>query len=129
MCGCKLTKGSNPFLSAELDAVVEVKPEAVLPRVLPPTRQQDEPVAGDVALADRDAKPGNVESAPRAEDECAAAGGGEPVGVIASLAVALERASEAGRWDVVALLARELEARRMASLPNVTPIGRLPARR
>jgi hypothetical protein len=31
------------------------------------------------------------------------------------LAAALTRASEAGRWDVVAQLARELEARRLAS--------------
>jgi hypothetical protein len=31
------------------------------------------------------------------------------------LAVALARASEAGRWDIVGQLARELEARRLAS--------------
>jgi hypothetical protein len=30
------------------------------------------------------------------------------------LAAALARASEAGRWDIVAQLARELEARRLA---------------
>jgi hypothetical protein len=40
-------------------------------------------------------------------------------GVEAALAVALERASAAGRWDVVAQLARELEARRLAREPNV----------
>jgi hypothetical protein len=39
------------------------------------------------------------------------------------LAVALERASAAGRWDVVAQLARELEARRLAG-SNVALIRR-----
>ena len=39
------------------------------------------------------------------------------------LAVALERASAEKRWDVVAVLGRELEARRMArAAPNVVPI-------
>jgi hypothetical protein len=36
-----------------------------------------------------------------------------------ALAFALARASAAGRWDVVAQLARELEARRMADAGNV----------
>jgi hypothetical protein len=36
--------------------------------------------------------------------------------VEAALARALDRASEAGRFDVVAQLARELEARRLAQL-------------
>ena len=49
-----------------------------------------------------------------------------PGGVEAVLAAALERASVAGRWDVVAQLARELEARRLAASPNVVT---LPARR
>ncbi len=39
--------------------------------------------------------------------------------VEAALARALDRASEAGRFDVVAQLARELEARRLANLTNV----------
>jgi hypothetical protein len=39
--------------------------------------------------------------------------------VEAALARALDRASEAGRFDVVAQLARELEARRLAQLSNV----------
>ena len=42
--------------------------------------------------------------------------------VEAALARALDRASEAGRFDVVAQLARELEARRIAWLPNVVPL-------
>ena len=53
-------------------------------------------------------------------------GGGED-GVEAALARALDRASEAGRFDVVAQLARELEARRLGRLPNVAapdPEGR-----
>lgn len=37
---------------------------------------------------------------------------------------ALVLAAEAGRFDVVAALARELEARRLASAGNVTPIGK-----
>jgi hypothetical protein len=36
-----------------------------------------------------------------------------------ALARALDRASEAGRFDLVAQLARELEARRLARRPNV----------
>lgn len=47
-------------------------------------------------------------------------------GVERALAVALERAAMAGRFDVVAQLARELEARRLASSPNVVA---LPAKR
>jgi hypothetical protein len=39
-----------------------------------------------------------------------------------ALARALERASAAGHFDVVAQLARELEARRLARLPNVVPL-------
>jgi hypothetical protein len=47
----------------------------------------------------------------------------------AALARALDRASEAGRFDVVAQLARELEARRLAQLPNVVAFwSRRPAR-
>lgn len=42
--------------------------------------------------------------------------------VEAALARALERASAAGRFDVVAQLARELEARRLARLPNAVPL-------
>jgi hypothetical protein len=41
-----------------------------------------------------------------------------------ALAGALEGAAAAGRWDVVAQLARELEARRLAGSVNVVPIGR-----
>jgi hypothetical protein len=36
-----------------------------------------------------------------------------------ALAKALEGATAAGRWDVVAQLAKELEARRLAREPNV----------
>jgi len=46
------------------------------------------------------------------------AGGGEN-GIEAALARALDRASEAGRFDVVEQLARELEARRLARLENL----------
>jgi hypothetical protein len=42
--------------------------------------------------------------------------------VEAALARALDRASEAGRFDVVAQLARELEARRLARLTNVVAL-------
>jgi hypothetical protein len=40
-----------------------------------------------------------------------------------ALALALARASEAGRWDVVAQLARELEARRLAAMGAVDLAG------
>jgi hypothetical protein len=40
-----------------------------------------------------------------------------------ALAAALKRAAEAGRWDVVAQLARELEARRLANAGNVVRLG------
>jgi hypothetical protein len=39
-----------------------------------------------------------------------------------ALARALDRASEAGRFDVVAQLARELEARRLVRPTNVVPL-------
>ena len=38
------------------------------------------------------------------------------------LSTALEAATVAGRFDVVAQLARELEARRLAREPNVVPM-------
>ena len=53
---------------------------------------------------------------------------GQPRGVAdalaQALATALEAATAAGRFDVVAQLARELEARRIARETNVVPIGR-----
>jgi len=42
--------------------------------------------------------------------------------VEAALAHALTKAAEAGRFDVVAQLARELEARRLAQEPNVVAL-------
>jgi hypothetical protein len=42
-----------------------------------------------------------------------------------SLAAAVERASAASRWDVVAALARELEARRLARDGNVLQLTRV----
>jgi hypothetical protein len=42
------------------------------------------------------------------------------------LAVALERASAAERWDIVAQLARELEARRL-SAPGIAELRQNPA--
>jgi hypothetical protein len=41
-----------------------------------------------------------------------------------ALAVALAEASKAGRWDVVAMLARELEARRLEAAGNVVALPR-----
>jgi hypothetical protein len=53
---------------------------------------------------------------------------GTPTGKIdtveSALAKAIEAASAAGRWDVVSQLARELEARRLASAPNVVPLAK-----
>jgi hypothetical protein len=43
----------------------------------------------------------------------------EPVGIEAALATALVQAAGAGRFDVVAQLARELEARRLSRAGNV----------
>jgi hypothetical protein len=40
-----------------------------------------------------------------------------------ALAEALRRATDAGRWDVVAQLGRELEARRTTWAPNVVPMS------
>ncbi len=39
-----------------------------------------------------------------------------------ALAIALERASAAGQWDVVTTLAAELQARRVAIAGNVVPL-------
>ncbi len=75
---------------------------------------------------DRDRKPGDLDDLDdgrASHDPPAVERAGEPVDVTASLASALARASEAGRWDVVALLAKELEARRLASAGNVVAIG------
>jgi hypothetical protein len=41
-----------------------------------------------------------------------------------ALAQALSQAADAGRFDVVAQLAKELEARRLLRLGNVVPLGR-----
>ena len=48
----------------------------------------------------------------------------EPAAVESALADALVKAAAAGRFDVVAQLARELEARRLAASPNVVQIAR-----
>jgi hypothetical protein len=48
-------------------------------------------------------------------------------GVESALAKALDAAATAGRFDVVAQLARELEARRLARAGNVVPLD--PAKR
>jgi hypothetical protein len=46
--------------------------------------------------------------------------------VEAALAKALTEAARAGRFDVVAQLAKELEARRLARAANVLPFARDP---
>jgi hypothetical protein len=48
---------------------------------------------------------------------------GPPGGVDGALARALEAAAAAGRFDVVAQLARELEARRLAESANVVALS------
>jgi hypothetical protein len=46
-----------------------------------------------------------------------------------ALAEAIRRASTAGQWDIVAQLAKELDARRRARSGNIVPIiGRRPNR-
>jgi len=45
-----------------------------------------------------------------------------PLSADEALALALERASQAGQWDVVRLLAKELEARRHSAAGNVVPL-------
>ena len=45
-----------------------------------------------------------------------------------ALAAALKGATEAGKWDVVAQLAGELQARRVARSANVVAIGTLKAK-
>jgi hypothetical protein len=49
--------------------------------------------------------------------------------VEAALAKALEGATSAGRWDVVAQLARELEARRLTRSGNVVALDTVRDRR
>jgi hypothetical protein len=48
--------------------------------------------------------------------------------VEAALAKALEGATSVGQWDVVAQLARELEARRVARSSNMVCLGDSPRR-
>lgn len=58
-----------------------------------------------------------------AESNSDGPGCGPPLGPLErALADALSKAVEAGRFDVVAQLARELEARRLAASPNVVPL-------
>jgi hypothetical protein len=52
------------------------------------------------------------------------AGEAEPEGIDAALATALVQAAAAGRFDVVAQLARELEARRLTRAGNVVRLER-----
>lgn len=54
---------------------------------------------------------------------------GGPLTVEDALAGALAEASAAGRWDVVAQLARELEARRLAPAGNVVALDVAGSRR
>ncbi len=49
---------------------------------------------------------------------------GPSLDVESALAFAISEAARAARWDVVSQLARELEARRLASTPNVVPLER-----
>ncbi len=81
--------------------------------------------ANGSAAGERDAKPGNLDDLDdrTASHDAPVVDRVEPVDVIASLTLALARAAEAGRWDVVALLAKELEARRLESAGNVVAIG------
>jgi hypothetical protein len=46
-----------------------------------------------------------------------------------ALALAISEAATAGQWAIVAQLGRELEARRLASLPNVVTLARSPSRK
>jgi hypothetical protein len=45
-----------------------------------------------------------------------------PHTIESALATALIDAAKAGRWDIVAQLAKELEARRLANEPNVVTL-------
>ncbi len=47
----------------------------------------------------------------------------DAIDIEAALVAALSRAAEAGRFDVVAQLARELEARRLARAGDVARLG------
>jgi hypothetical protein len=73
-----------------------------------------------VQATESDAAPPEVSaSSPRADER--------PVDVIeTALAKALTEAAGAGRFDVVAQLAKELEARRLAGAANVVPFARDP---
>ncbi len=90
----------------------------------------DERTALSKASDDGAARPvddaGAREPSPRTSPDAAPAEAGDP---LFSLAVALERASAAGRWDVVALLAKELEARRLEASGNVVAIGKRAGRK
>ena len=57
-----------------------------------------------------------------------AEGAGPASGPSSAIAKALELAAEAGRWDVVAQLGKELEARRLARSGNVVALPVSPRR-
>lgn len=110
-------------MAAAVDSRPASEPRAASPAPNdgPPAPRGEQGAPSSSPAGDRDPKPENLDDldGSRAAAEPAAVGGD----VVASLALALARAAEAGRWDVVALLAKELEARRLANLPNVVAIG------
>jgi hypothetical protein len=87
---------------------------------------------GEPAPIDVRSQTSAVEGAPKVADGSRNPSDAEPFGpscgptypVERALATALEAASAAGRFDVVAQLARELEARRLAAVGNVVPLER-----
>jgi hypothetical protein len=68
-----------------------------------------------------------VAPSPSADDAHGLSASAEPeegASVEAALTKVLEGASAAGQWGVVAQMAKELEARRLAKEPNVVTLGR-----
>jgi hypothetical protein len=80
----------------------------------------DRAAAPGLARIPSDAPPGHDEKARDATGMGHSWGDGDPIE--RALALALEAATAAGRFDVVAKIAQELEARRLVRAPNVVAI-------
>lgn len=108
------------------EGALEVGERSSVPRGLDDVSRAPSKASDDDAAARAVDDAGAREPSPRPSPDAAPA---EAVDPLFSLAVALERASAAGRWDVVAILAKELEARRLEAAGNVVAIGKRAGRK
>jgi len=118
-----LTSGVFPTLPAELLGSVGPSVGPSGSQVAGTTvRRTGVELAQPVDLADNTSKLVSSESARVDASAQSAVDAGPTNGPTDALETALLLAAQAGRFDVVAQLAKDLEARRLASTPNVVPL-------